>query len=140
MNRERAYKLLDITHAIPPISNDIIKKQYHIKALQYHPDKNKEPGAVAKFQEIHDAYDFLMRNSSDNAHTPFDNTASTYKNILQVFLKSVWKLYTDDSLFSLVIEKMTECCETKVVELLEQIDNPTLIKIHDIFTCYNFKM
>jgi len=135
MNRERAYALLDIRQTIHPVSNDTVKKQYHIKALQYHPDKNKDPGAVATFQEIHDAYDFLMQNSYDIPHTsPGDN--STYKSILQLFLKSIWKKDADNTMFSLVIEKMTECCETKVVEFLEQLDNQTLIKIYDVFSKY----
>ena len=137
MNRERAYDLLNIRQPHHPISNDTIKKHYHIKALQYHPDKNKDPGAVAKFQEIHEAYDFLMKNKPDGGYTyapPDDN--NTYKNILQVFLKSIWKKDTDNTVFSIVIEKLTECCETKVVELLEQLDNQTLIKIHDVFSKY----
>lgn len=136
MNRERAYDLLDIRQTNPPISNDTIKKQYHIKALQYHPDKNKDPGAVAKFQEIHDAYDFLMRNNEDGYSYAIPGGNNTYKNILQVFLKSIWKLDSDNNVFSVVIEKMTECCETKAVELLEQIDNQTLIKIHELFSKY----
>jgi len=136
MNRERAYDLLNIQQTNPPISNDTIKKQYHIKALQYHPDKNKNPGAVAKFQEIHDAYDFLMRNNEDGYSYARPGGNNTYKNILQVFLKSIWKLDSDNTVFSVVIEKMTECCETKAVELLEQIDNQTLIKIHELFSKY----
>ena len=39
---------------------DKIKKQYKIKALKYHPDKNKSINASAKFQEISIAYQYLM--------------------------------------------------------------------------------
>ena len=136
MNRERAYELLDISQENQSISNDTIKKHYHIKALQYHPDKNKDPGAGAMFQEIHEAYDFLMRNNCDEYTYAPTGDNNTYKNILQVFLNSIWKMDADNAMFSLVIEKMTESCETKVVELLEKIDNHILIKIHDIFSKY----
>jgi hypothetical protein len=36
-----------------------IKKAYHRLALQFHPDKNNEPGAQDKFREIHEAYTSL---------------------------------------------------------------------------------
>lgn len=36
-----------------------IKKAYRKKVMQYHPDRNKQPGAKAKFIEIDEAYDYL---------------------------------------------------------------------------------
>jgi len=36
-----------------------IKKAYRKLSLQYHPDKNKEEGASAKFAEISRAYEIL---------------------------------------------------------------------------------
>ena len=37
---------------------DIIRS-YHCRALKYHPDKNKEPGAEEKFKEVAEAYEVL---------------------------------------------------------------------------------
>ena len=36
-----------------------IRKAYMALALQFHPDKNKEPGAEEKFKEILEAYEVL---------------------------------------------------------------------------------
>ena len=36
-----------------------IRKAYMALALQFHPDKNKEPGAEEKFKEIREAYEVL---------------------------------------------------------------------------------
>lgn len=46
-----------------------IKKAFHKLAMKYHPDKNKSPGAEAKFREIAEAYETL---SDENRRRQYD--------------------------------------------------------------------
>jgi molecular chaperone DnaJ len=51
-------------------SKEQIKDAYRKLALQFHPDRNKDPGAEEKFKEISEAYAVL---SDDQKRTQYDN-------------------------------------------------------------------
>jgi DnaJ-class molecular chaperone len=55
---ENNYRILGIQ---PGASEDDIKKAYRKMALQFHPDKNKEPGAEEKFKQVSEAYQALTQ-------------------------------------------------------------------------------
>uniref|UniRef100_A0A0A9WAM0 J domain-containing protein n=1 Tax=Lygus hesperus TaxID=30085 RepID=A0A0A9WAM0_LYGHE len=58
------------TLGVPKNANsDDLKKAYRKLALEYHPDKNKNPGAEEKFKEIAEAYEVL---SDDNKRQVYD--------------------------------------------------------------------
>ena len=53
MNKNNLYDILGVSSKS---SDEEIKKAYHKLAIQYHPDKNKEPGAEEKFKKIDNEY------------------------------------------------------------------------------------
>ena len=57
------YRILELQ---PNASEDDIKKAYKKLALKYHPDRNSDSGAEAKFKEISDAYQILTKKSTPN--------------------------------------------------------------------------
>ncbi|KAI9007964.1 DnaJ domain-containing protein [Phycomyces nitens] len=61
-----------LTLGVPQDASDVdIKKAYRKLALNYHPDKNKEPGAEQRFIEIGQAYEVL---SDANKRADYDNS------------------------------------------------------------------
>lgn len=66
MNTKDYYNILGIDKKA---SKDDIKKAYRSLAMQYHPDKNQEPGAEARFKDINEAYEVL---SDDTKRSNYD--------------------------------------------------------------------
>lgn len=54
------YEVLDIERGV---DGSVIKKAYRKLAMQYHPDRNSEPEAEAKFKEASEAYEVLSDDS-----------------------------------------------------------------------------
>jgi len=133
MNKTTAYQCLDLDINDPDIDVDMIKRQYRLKALIYHPDKNKSPNAVSKFQEIHDAYEYLLKADEYANH---DSNDDSYRNLFMIFLKKILENDTGQSVFYNIIQRLTTMCESKAFELLERLDKPTLIKTCIILTKY----
>ena len=125
MDVNRARELLDLKHS--ELSDiDIIKRKYRIKALIYHPDKNKSIDACDQFRQIHEAYQLL----SNNRNTP---STRTYKDILSDFLKSN---DTDGELFNMLLNRISQTCEEKALRFLNTVDNQMLINIHRFIDVY----
>ncbi len=71
------YEILGLSRTA---TKDEIKKAYRKLAMQYHPDRNKEPDAEAKFKEMNEAYEVLSdekkRATYDQyGHAAFDGAA-----------------------------------------------------------------
>jgi len=131
------------------IDIDIIKKQYRSLALLYHPDKNSDKGSTKKFQEIKEAYDYLISENidlscdelSDNEEDfsdVFENlNKNSYQYILYSFLKSILlkdKIIID---ISSILQNISNTCEDNAIDLIKKFDKPILIKIYGILKNYS---
>lgn len=137
-----------------------IKKQYKLMALMYHPDKNPSPDASARFQEIHSAYEFLIKyhetygnycdeNDSDYYDYDYDYDTNqdetdidktTYRWILLSFLKNILKPTKDfesqHKLFYIILQRILNSCESTAMDILYKLDKTTLMKIYEILKMY----
>ena len=108
MNYEKAIKILDLKNGF---KKEELKKQYHIKAFKYHPDKNKTKSATKQFQDLTEAYHFLLDNE------PIERKSS-YSDFLNDFLKCI--NITDLSM-----------------QLFKDFDYKTLLEISDLLEKLN---
>lgn len=130
MNYEKACSILDIKEE--EVTIDIIKKQYRLNALKYHPDKNRSPDSASKFQDIQGAYEFLMADLEyEHSGEEENHTKNNYKNMLFSFLKNIIQGETSNSIFQVILNKISNTCENKAIETLEKLDKTLLIKIRE---------
>ena len=126
------------------ITLDTLKRHYKMKALQYHPDKNTSVDASAKFQEIHDAYEYLMRyqgywETGDSNVLNDDNRSpgrAGYQWILEAFLKTILKEETRSSLYYTILNRIVMTCEKKALDTLSKLEKSTLFKTYEILMKY----
>lgn len=149
MKYENAIQILELNKYDYDIDIDIIKKQYRSLALLYHPDKNSDKGSTKKFQEIKEAYDYLISENidfSDNSLSDneeefsdiFENmNKNSYQYILYSFLKSI--LLKDKIIFdiSTILQSISNTCEDNAIDLIKKIDKPILMKIYGILKNYS---
>lgn len=147
MNYKYACENLDINTKNFTIRE--LKQKYRLKALLYHPDKNKSIDAVSQFQEINSCYEYLLKyhefENEDDEYPSYDENDSgggtpphnnnKYLHVLFSFLKHVVKEEqgsTPTALMYALFKKIATTCEKTVLDTLENLDKNTLLKIYEI--------
>lgn len=126
MNRVRARELLGLkANEVSDI--DAIKRQYRIKALLYHPDKNKSDNAASRFRDVHEAYKFLSNNVDSSSGD------KTYKDLLSDFLKSNT---TENELFQMLLNRISQACEEKTLKFIKTLDRKILANLYKLMVLY----
>lgn len=132
------------------ITEDVLKKQYRINALRNHPDKSSAPDATPRFQQINAAYQYLLKDlhfmSMDENDTDDDtetedtediNTTNSYASILMSFVKNIVKNdVPNNKIYHIILQKISNTCEKKALEMVEKIDKNVLIKVYEIIQNY----
>jgi len=147
MKLKEARELLGIPNMV--FTQKELKQQYRMYALMYHPDKNRDEDAVAKFQEIHAAYDYLSSFSvteedilESNEDLDYDQdlqeNTSSYHAILKYFMGSLQTTYSErmNGLMKEMVEKMLSVCEKQAIQILEKTEGAKFQTVYTILTKY----
>lgn len=131
MNRKKAFQILDIDEKkINKLNKteycEIIKKQYKIKALIHHPDKNPDEDSNKKFIEIKEAYDFLNANE----YTA-DNMEISFSELLDEFIKNQFQFYNERIRYQIVkvlCENMQTIYDDNISFIFQNINQDEFIQ------------
>ena len=127
MNREDACKTLQL-HYSDCNNKDIVKKQYHILALRFHPDKNKSPDANVKFQKINEAYHVLMETKNENTIPPYEAIIRFFTGTLDEHIQNEY--------FHFIVDTMFTLCEKQAIHMIEEMSHTKFIVVYKILTKY----
>jgi hypothetical protein len=127
MNCKLAYEILEMD-----ATTDLryLKKQYHKLALLHHPDKNGNTDeSKLKFQDINEAYEFLLFLSHEVKQDEIYKDGSNdnmfgYLDILQVFLNGI----LNNEIFAEIVKEIV--LKKMSTKLFEKLDKDDCLKVY----------
>lgn len=126
---EEACEILDIN--IENISQEYIKKQYRIKALQYHPDKNSSSSANEEFIRVNNAYEYLIKTQNNDRN-------KSYSEIFSDFIENSNLFHNNENynIINTIFNNIILECEDKTLSFLSNVNKHNLSIIINIIKKY----
>jgi len=128
MNFKKARDLLELPNNF---SLKQLKKNYHTKALKTHPDKCKDDNAKEKFNEINEAYSYLLTYLSV-VNQSEKHEVETYEQMLYNFLNT-HNISLKDTISTIVsgYQKIS-------VSMFEAFDKQTAMELYTFISRYKY--
>lgn len=130
MDYNRAIQILNLD---PNFSLNELKKNYHIEALKTHPDKTGANN-THEFNEVNDAYNFLLKINTNNMHE-FNDTPISYAVLLEMFISK----FTDNNKIRLldIIELISSKSELFINKFFNNLTKEKAIRYYNFILKYN---
>ena len=119
-----------------------ITKAYRIASLKYHPDKNENsPESTVKFQQINEAYQYLMSKSNTSTTTSTTDlpSSSSYHDIFVFFIRAMFNrsgiqpvnVNSDD-----IEAALMHIISSNYDKLLHTLDKSTAVEVYEFMREY----
>jgi hypothetical protein len=137
MNCRRAFKILEIDTDDNDVAIEVVRKQYKILALKWHPDRNKAPDAAERYREIKDAHDYLLESFKETECSEcFKKTDkgtgkdNSYTNVASMFFETLYNNeHFQRRIFHPLLMKVTTMCEEKALAFILRLDADRATKL-----------
>ena len=136
MNCRRAFKILEIETDDNDVAIEVVRKQYKILALKWHPDRNKAPDAADRYREIKDAHDYLLEGSERTGSECSEGTGTgtrtdnSYTNVASMFFETLYNNeHFQRRIFHPLLMKVTTMCEEKALAFILRLDADRATKL-----------
>tara|TARA_B100001769_G_C22112056_1_gene601914 strand:- start:2678 stop:3595 length:918 start_codon:yes stop_codon:yes gene_type:complete len=141
MNINSALKILKLDNKynylnIKDLTQIELKRNYHVLALNNHPDKNNDINANKIFQEIEEAYSFLKNIIDNNKYNNYENDNSCngdieYTDLIISFVDILSKTMNTEE-----INKFHDKCIEYSNKLLDQLLDKVNINVLEDLYCF----
>lgn len=120
-----------------------LKTKYRKLALIYHPDKNKEQESADCFLRIKEAYEYLLKDMTDDSVLDMDvDVGETgykgpeYQSMLFSFLSPILRsdMFQEikTKVFHVIVGHLVSKCEDKALDMLKKLDKKAFAKVYKL--------
>tara|TARA_B100000902_G_scaffold292440_1_gene278838 strand:+ start:11771 stop:12688 length:918 start_codon:yes stop_codon:yes gene_type:complete len=141
MNINSALKILKLENKynylnIKDLTQIELKRNYHVLALNNHPDKNNDINANKIFQEIEEAYSFLKNIIDNNKYNNYENDNSCTSDIEYTDLIISFVDILSKTMNTQEINKFHDKCIEYSNKLLDQLLDKVNINVLEDLYCF----